>query len=169
MMPPDFVAIDFETANEQRVSACAIGIAVVTAGKVSTRTFLIRPPELRFCSFNVDIHGITPKQVIDAPTFPDLLPEIRDLLDAPALWAHNSPFDQGVLNALASQYGLSLPKNLRCTCRLARRVFPQLPSHKLDVVCRHLSIPLKHHDAGSDAEACARIVLLANGIGPKAY
>jgi hypothetical protein len=35
-----------------------------------------------------------------------------------------------------------------------------LPDNPADV-CRHLRIPLRHHDAGSDAEACARIVIAA--------
>jgi DNA polymerase-3 subunit epsilon len=32
---------------------------------------------------------------------------------------------------------------------------------KLSSVCEHLDIPLNHHEAGSDAEACARIILQA--------
>ncbi|MFA5187667.1 MAG: exonuclease, partial [Patescibacteria group bacterium] len=32
---------------------------------------------------------------------------------------------------------------------------------KLPDVCRRLKIPLNHHDAASDAEACARIVMAA--------
>ena len=34
---------------------------------------------------------------------------------------------------------------------------------KLPDVCRFLGIPLKHHDALSDAEAAARIVIAARG------
>jgi DNA polymerase-3 subunit epsilon len=32
-------------------------------------------------------------------------------------------------------------------------------------VCRHLGIPLNHHDALSDAEACARIAIEAARAG----
>jgi DNA polymerase-3 subunit epsilon len=44
--------------------------------------------------------------------------------------------------------------------KLTRRVW-KLESAKLNVICAHLGIPLKHHDAASDAEACARVVLAA--------
>jgi len=48
----------------------------------------------------------------------------------------------------------------RCTVRLARAVW-QLRPTTLPDVCAHLRIPLRHHDALSDAEACARIVIAA--------
>jgi DNA polymerase-3 subunit epsilon len=44
--------------------------------------------------------------------------------------------------------------------RLARRVWSLYPT-KLPDVCRHLRLKLNHHDALSDAEACARIVIAA--------
>ena len=46
-----------------------------------------------------------------------------------------------------------------CTVAMARRAFPELPNHKLDSVCDHCDIALMHHDAASDAEACARVAL----------
>jgi DNA polymerase-3 subunit epsilon len=46
--------------------------------------------------------------------------------------------------------------------RLARRVWGIYPT-RLSDVCRRLGIPLRHHDAASDAEACARIVIAAGG------
>ena len=55
----EFVAIDFETANEKRASACSCGIAIVAGGRVvETKHWLIRPQELRFSPWNVGIHGI---------------------------------------------------------------------------------------------------------------
>ena len=36
---------------------------------------------------------------------------------------------------------------------------------RLSDVCRRLRIPLRHHDSGADAKACARIVLAAEAEG----
>ena len=44
------------------------------------------------------------------------------------------------------------------------RTMGNLPDDAADV-CRQLRILLHHHDAGSDAEACARIVLAAEAAG----
>lgn len=161
----EFVAIDFETASADRASACSIGIALYGNGRLTTREYLIRPPELRFDRRNIAVHGITPEMVRNAPTFIELFPRIRDYLEAASIWAHYAPFDQGVLNALARHYRVALPIALECTCRLSRRLYPGLPSHSLPIVCGHLGITLTHHNARSDAEACARIVLASQGTG----
>jgi DNA polymerase-3 subunit epsilon len=51
-----------------------------------------------------------------------------------------------------------------CTVELARSLWRLKPA-KLPDVCRHLSIPLIHHQAGSDARACAEIVIAAEQDG----
>ncbi|HMS25247.1 MAG TPA: exonuclease, partial [Acidimicrobiia bacterium] len=55
-----FTAIDFETANEFRGSACAVGLAKVVNGTVvDEKSLLFKPPEghQRFDPFNTLIHG----------------------------------------------------------------------------------------------------------------
>ena len=47
-----------------------------------------------------------------------------------------------------------------CTVKLARATWNLYPT-KLPDVCRHLGLDLDHHDAASDANACARIVVAA--------
>jgi DNA polymerase III subunit epsilon len=45
----DFAAIDFETADYERDSACAVGIVRVADGRVVRRVYhLIRPPRREF-------------------------------------------------------------------------------------------------------------------------
>jgi DNA polymerase-3 subunit epsilon len=48
----------------------------------------------------------------------------------------------------------------KCTVDVARRTWGIYPT-RLDVVAARLGISLNHHDAASDAEACAEIVLRA--------
>jgi DNA polymerase-3 subunit epsilon len=156
-----WVAIDFETATGARDSACALGIAMVRDGElVSSGAWLIRPPGNAYSHWNVRVHGITPDRTADSPRFAELWPEIRTYLDGAHVLAHNAAFDIGVLRSLIASRGLDAP-DLRyvCTVRLARRAFPELPRHRLDVVCAHCGIPLRHHDAASDAVACATIAL----------
>lgn len=157
----DFVAIDFETADYGADSACAVGLVRVSNGKiVDSATHLIRPPRERF-EFTY-IHGITWQMVADAPPFAEVWKQARPLLaGAQRLVAHNAPFDRGVLRACCSAAGLSIPRiPFTCTVQLARRAWNVYPT-KLPDVCRHLCIPLKHHDAASDARACAEIAIAA--------
>lgn len=162
-----FVAIDFETADHGSDSACAVGLVRVEGLKVVRReAVLIRPPRPRITF--AYIHGITWDRVKDADPFGVVWPRLAPMLDgAAALVAHNAPFDRGVLAACCAAAGLSVPPiPFVCTVQVARRRWGLTPND-LPSVCRRLGIGLIHHDAGSDAEACARIVIAAHG-GPPA-
>jgi DNA polymerase-3 subunit epsilon len=161
--PPDgaFVAIDFETADHGPDSACAVGVVRVEGLKVVRReVVLIRPPRPRVMF--TAIHGITWEMVKTAPPFAEVWPHLVPLLDgAAALAAHNAPFDRRVLRACCEAAGLPVPAiPFVCTVQVARRRWGLTPN-TLPAVCRRLGIGLIHHDAGSDAEACARIVIAA--------
>ncbi len=46
-----------------------------------------------------------------------------------------------------------------CTVQLSRKAFEGLTNYKLNTVAEALGFPLNHHDALSDALACANIML----------
>ena len=157
------VAIDFETANERRDSACAVGLAWIEGGRVVRReSRLIRPPQMRFSPGNIRIHGILPADVRDAPTFPEAMaPFLPDLAGGLVL-AHNAGFDMGVLAASLGAYGEPVPTLTgHCTLQIARRIFPDPAGCGLSKVAGRLGIRFEHHDAGEDAYACAEIALAA--------
>lgn len=161
------VAIDFETANYSRASAIALGLSVIKADRViETKSWLFRPPgeTIYIRPDFTDIHGIAAEDLEDKPSFDDIWPEARDYLQGAAwLLAHNAGFDRNVLHAMTAWYGIEPPRfKWQCTVNIARATWPNLDNHKLSTVCEHLSIPLRHHDPASDAEACARIFLHSN-------
>lgn len=158
---PTFAAIDFETANTSRDSACAVGVAMVRDGRLAElHRSLIRPPTRHFTFTH--IHGLTWRDVCREHTFGTIWKDLRPLVSTvDFLCAHNAPFDRSVLKACCRQHGLSPPRQpFLCTVRLARSQWRIHPT-KLSDVCRTLRIPLNHHEAGSDARACAQIVLRA--------
>ena len=160
-----FVAIDFETANHREDSACAVGVAAGRGGRIEVaRSFLIRPPVSQFAF--TGIHGLRWEDVSDAPTFGKLWPTLLVWIDnAEFIAAHNAPFDKNILQACCATYGIRVPQMpFTCTVQLARAQWGIYPT-RLPDVCRRLRIPLCHHDSGSDAEACARIVLAAEAEG----
>lgn len=157
----DFVALDFETADQGRDSACAVALVRVEKNRIVRRAYhLIRPPRTTF-TFSY-LHGITWRDVASKPGFNELWPDLSDMWENVAfLAAHNAAFDRSVMKACCTASGLKPPQlPFLCTVNLARRVWNIYPT-KLPMVCDHLGISLKHHDAASDAEACARIVLAA--------
>ena len=161
-----FVAIDFETADPLPDSACAVALVRVEGGEIRDRfQSLIQPPrpEVHF----THIHGLRWEDLADQPTFAAIWPAMRDFLEGAAfLAAHNARFDQGVLEACCRAAGVEPPGiPFVCTVRLARATWGLFPT-RLPDVCRFLGIPLRHHQALSDAEACARIVLAAGREAP---
>ena len=158
----NFVAIDFETANNERRSACQVGLAVVSGGQiVDTYSSLIRPPQLDFeMTYHVSKHGITADRVRNAPTFGEVWPEVHSRCSTRLVAAHNAPFDVGVLIACAKDCGVGpLPSQYICTYELAKALLPGLPNRKLATLAEVFGIPLDHHDALSDAVACAKLAI----------
>ncbi|MCX7605759.1 MAG: 3'-5' exonuclease [Bacteroidia bacterium] len=156
-----FVALDFETANSGRHTVCAVGAVAVERGKIVQEwDTLVRPPTEDFS--HSDIHGITAEKVLYAPTFSEVWRTLRPLLREYGLViAHNAAFEKSVLETCRSYFNLRLPDlEWGCTLRLARAKLPYLTGHRLPTVCKHLRIPLgRHHDALSDARACAQVWL----------
>lgn len=154
-----FLAIDFETANYSPDSACSVGLVRVENDQIiDTVSRLIRPPTSHFVF--TYIHGLTWNDVAKAPTFGELWSEIKYIFEGiECIVAHNVSFDKKVLNACCETYNVELPKmSYGCSMKIARNELGIYPT-KLSDVCRQLKIKLNHHEALSDALACAQIIL----------
>jgi len=168
-LPPVFVAIDFETANSRATSACAVGLVRVERGFVqSPVSFLIQPPPGPF-TFSW-IHGIKRHHVRFAGVFRSVWEKLSPLLDGAAfVAAHNSDFDRRVLASSCKLAGLAIPTvEFLCTMRLAQLLWGPGPSN-LPAICDRIGFPLRHHEASSDANAAAEIVLTANRLSQGAH
>lgn len=160
-----YIALDFETGNASRLSACALGVSIfedqTPAGELVT---LIKPPAQvgKFHWGNVRVNHIKESMVVDAPTFDIVWRELADRVDGSVLVCHNAMFDTAVLCACLAHYHLPVPDcPYVCTVKVAQRVWPQLINHKLDTVADALGIALNHHEAGSDARAAGLILQAA--------
>jgi DNA polymerase III subunit epsilon len=157
-----FTAIDFETAIRHHI--CAVGIVSVENGIVTDEYHcLIQPPNNEYNWRNIDVHGITEKQSRNAPTFGKIYPEIKKRLQGKIVVAHNESFDRIVLQKTMAENGLDyselkIADRWECTMKLCR-ANDKYPSAKLDECCAVDNIELKHHEALSDARACAELYL----------
>ena len=158
----DFVAIDFETANNLRSSICSVGIVQVKNGKIYREIQSLINPLSEFHYYNTKIHGITEYMVHDAPTFEEFWPDMKSLIEDQTVIAHNASFDMGVLQESLRQFHEPSPSfEYGCSYRIAKKVWPQLYNHKLSTVANYLGISLRHHDALEDARAAAIITIKA--------
>ncbi len=158
----NFVAIDFETANQYRSSVCSIGVVIVRSGKIVDRFYnLIHPLPNYYTHWASEIHGLTYEDTDSAPTFPEVWRKIEPLIKGLPFVAHNSSFDEGCLRAVFEIYEMVYPEyTFYCTLRASRKLQPELPNHRLDTVAETCDYNLiNHHNAIADAEACAAIAL----------
>jgi DNA polymerase III subunit epsilon len=160
-----FAAIDFETADYGRDSACALSVVVVEKGKIVAKELtLIKPPRRDFIF--TYLHGISWSHVANQPVFSQVWKDIKRLIrGVDFIAAHNASFDRSVLHTCCEAAAIEPPEvDFLCTMKLARRQWGVFPT-KLPDVCRYFGFQLNHHDAASDALACAKIVLQAQETG----
>lgn len=160
----NFTVIDFETANNQRASACSLGIVKVVNGQIVEKgVWLIKPYDMHFDYRNIEIHGITPADVINEPEFDVLYHKIfKEKLEGQLVVAHNASFDMSVLRESLKHYKIEFPTfDYLCTVKIAQKTWPDLSNHKLDTVSKFIKFEFKHHDALEDCLASAHVLLAA--------
>ena len=152
-MHHSFTAIDFETAQGNRNSICQVGLVRVDNGQIVEKiNKLVCPPDNFYHYRNIEIHGITPDHTKTAPCFADMWPELQPYIQDQVVVAHNAAFDVDCLSKTLQHY--SLPKPLfeqKCTYKIYKK--------PLKMLCQEYNITLNHHDALSDALACAELYL----------
>jgi len=157
-----FVAIDFETASGYH--PCSVGIVVVENGEIVDEfVSLIQPPNNSYNPYTIQVHGIYPKHTADAKTFAEVYPEIQKRIQNQIVVAHNESFDRNVLIKAMAFSGLhyedlNIASRWECTVKIYKA--KGLKPAKLSDCCRIMNIPLRHHEALSDARACAQLYLL---------
>lgn len=172
-MSQRYIAFDVETPNSFNDRMSAIGITVIEDNNIVDTFYSLVNPEAKFDDFNIQLTGITPEMVAGSLNFAQLWQEIEPIMDSGLLIAHNAPFDMSVLAKCLTAYHIEWHPYTyyACTCTMGRACYPELSHHKLNTLCDYLGIELDHHNAGSDSEACAKLLLdyLANGMKPDQY
>jgi DNA polymerase-3 subunit epsilon len=148
-----FTALDFETATSQPYSVCQIGLVRYEKGQLVQRVErLIQPPKNAYYFRNIEVHGIQPADTENAPTFEYVWWDVKSLIEDQVLVAHNSGFDVNCLRSSLAYYDEIQPEfDERCTRKIYGR--------GLAYLCKKFHIKLDHHNALSDANACAQLYL----------
>ncbi len=172
-----FVVLDFEATTPTGYRPEPIDIAAialrVTGGElreVSRFAALMRPPEhAPVTPFDTEQTGITAAMVADQPTAGEILARLDSRLTEPPylLVAHNAPTEAGIVYDYRQHCPTLAAIDFLDTVRLARIVYPDLFSHRLDVLINHLGIPrpADRHRALADVEITVEVFrrLIAEG------
>ena len=157
----NFVAINFETANNERSSVCSVVFVVVRNGEIVDKFYSLIKPEPEYYNYWCSqVHGLSLDDTMEAPVFPDVWAQIEPMIEGLPLVAHNKAFDESCLKAVFRVYQMDYPDyEFHCTCIASRKVWPEGP-HNLDIIAARCGYDLEnHHHALADAEACAAIAI----------
>lgn len=154
------VGIDFEyLLTGKQDTPCQVGLVKVVDNVVVLRySTLINVPDDIDGTLSYG-NGITREMVKDAPNFIDVLHTMESICEGAVLVAHNKSTEQSVIKKTCIRDGVDswlASANMEDTCKL-------MGGRGLQECCDEYNIPLKHHDALSDAEACARLYLIIQG------
>ena len=160
----EFVAIDFETATNSQDSACAVGIVHVRNEEIVEEYYsLIQPPDNQYLYYNTKVHGIKPIDTENAPTFAEIYPKVKELMQNRLVVAHNESFDRNVLFQTMASHGLNYSElNIKSKWECTVKILKKKGHFKVNLAacCKRYDIPLDHHNALSDARACAKLYLI---------
>ena len=148
-----FTALDFETATWNPNSICQVGLLRFEEGQVvHTLNELVKPPNNYYFYKNIEVHGIQPEDTENAPDFEYVWFKMKPYIDDQVVVAHNAQFDVNCLRSTLAFYDIAQPYfEERCTRKIFKR--------GLSYLSKKYKIPLNHHDALSDANACGQLYL----------
>lgn len=108
------------------------------------------------------INNITDDMLVGAPSIKQVLQYFLSFIEGAILVAHNVGFDFRFLNAELSRNKFNNISDIQLidTLSLARKVFPNLQSYKLEDLSKHANLTVhQHHRALDDAYACRGLLL----------
>ena len=159
-MDRPIVFLDTETATLLGAPhLLEIGAVRVVDGEAVDRFESLVRPQVPIEPEATAIHGIEDDAVRNAPDAGEVLARFLEWLGEDWMAAHGARFDAGVLAFECVRYGLTPPGSpILDTVKLARRLLPDSPDHKLPTLCQILELETAvHHRALPDAVSCWQV------------
>jgi DNA polymerase-3 subunit alpha (Gram-positive type) len=158
----EFMVVDIETTGLHPSIHKITEISAIrfNNGKIKEEFTTLVNPQHHIPIFITHLTGITDSMVKDAPVINEVIPQFIDFLGERTFVGHNAGFDYKFLNHNSMKYlSRSIDNPLLCTCKLARRLLPELYSKRLGIVSKHLGIEnINAHRARGDALATAQVL-----------
>lgn len=151
------IVLDFETTGlspDCGDRAIEIGAVLIRNNQIVDRFQSLMNPGMRISSFIEGYTGITNKMLSTAPSIADVMRKFTGFMSQHHLVAHNASFDRRFLDAELQRINKKRIQDIACSMLISRRVYPDAPSHSLEVLVRHKKLITSgvHHRALADAE-----------------
>lgn len=164
------VVVDVETSGlspQRGDRVIEIGAVVVSGGLIGEEFHTLIDVDCRIHWAAERVHGISRSMLSGKPLPEEVWASFLEFVRDSPLVAHNARFDLGFIRHETARIGRGLRNQVHCSLELSRRRFPDLASHKLEAVARHvlgeISKDCRLHRALGDARLLARVWVALNG------
>lgn len=151
------VVIDFETTGLSTNGgdrAIEVGAVTIENGAITDSFQSLINPGMPINTFIANYTGISNEMLTTAPGADEVFPDLYRFIDGAVLIAHNASFDRKFLDAEYARVGYRQSQPFLCSMRVARRLYPNSPNHKLGTLVEYADVPVTgdFHRALADAQ-----------------
>ena len=154
--PANYIVVDIETTglSPEKSEIIEISAIKVINGKENETFSKLIKPKRQVNSFITSLTGITNQMLVNANDLVQTLEEFRDFSEGYIIMGHNVKFDIRFLNFYMQKIlGVPFENDYVDTLRIARKMLPQLRSHRLGILAEHYNVDQKGmHRALKDCE-----------------
>ncbi len=155
--------IDFETTGLSPAMgdrATEVAIVLLENGQVVDRFQSLMNAGQLIPSFIEALTGISNAMIASAPPAASVMGDASRFVGNAPMVAHNASFDRRFWEAELARAGHAATQPFACTMLVARRLYPEAPSHKLGVLVDYHHLPKagRAHRAMADAEMAASLL-----------
>jgi DNA polymerase III subunit epsilon len=155
--------IDFETTGispDHGDRATEVAIVLVDNGRVVDRFQSLMNAGIRIPAFITQLTGISNAMVAAAPDAAEVMVQASRFVGDTPMVAHNASFDRKFWVGELARLGVAAAQPFACTVLVSRRLYPQVPNHKLGTLVDYHHLPRTGaaHRALADAEMAAALL-----------
>jgi len=159
-----YAVIDFETTGlspNMGARPTEVAAILVRNGQIHEHYQSLMNPGVRIPAFIEQLTGISNAMVRSAPKVATVMRQVAEFVGTVPLVAHNAAFDKKFWDAELQLLKIRRQQEFICSLLLARRLYPEAPSHKLSELARHLGLlgAKRYHRAMADAEVTAHLMM----------
>ena len=151
---------DVETANEKNIgSICAVGWMLLENDQVIDEGYSLINPHCSFSGICTSIHGITPRDVAEAPCFAEYWEStLRSLMTTSLVVAHSANFDLSAIEQALYAAGITDPGISYMDSLPVLQALVDTPSYKLIDLAAEIHFDYNAHNAGEDVHALYEVL-----------
>jgi DNA polymerase-3 subunit epsilon len=161
-MSSPVAVLDFETTGlspDHGDRVTEVAVVVVENGRLVAKFQSLMNAGVAIPSYIEHLTGISNAMIRSAPPSADVMCELAHFIEDIPLVAHNASFDRKFLDAEFARIRVRRKAEFICSMRVARRIYPTAPNHKLATLVSYARIPVsgQFHRALADAQMTAAL------------